>query len=206
MSKVILPDYILKSRNSDEISKLLNSLIALKVESSKSIEGYIFDEKILDDIKKNQLSYIWERGIPASQFMPAIGWLKIIERYNFAANFIKSSDLVLEAATGFGYGAAYFHNKCKQVYALDLAQENIKFGECSYGFNNINWINGDVTKLPFEDNKFDVYTSFETLEHLLLDLVEAYFKEAVRVLNKNGIMILSTPNKEGRKNINNPFH
>lgn len=204
--KVILPDYILRSKNSDKIIELLNILIDLKVKLLSNIEGYIFDEEILEDIKKNQLAYIWERGIPASQFMPALGWLRIIERYNFAANFIKSSDLILEAASGFGYGAAYFHDKCKKVYALDLAKENIKFGEDSYDFDNISWITGDVTKLPFEDNQFDIYTSFETLEHLSLDLVEAYFNEAVRVLNENGIMILSTPNKEGRKNINNPFH
>lgn len=204
--KVILPDYILRSKNSDKIIELSNILIDLKIKLLNNIEGYIFDEKILEDIKKNKLAYIWERGIPASQFMPALGWLRIIERYNFAANFIKSSDLVLEAASGFGYGAAYFHDKCKKVYALDLANENIKFGKDSYDFDNINWINGDVTKLAFEDNQFDIYTSFETLEHLSLELVESYFNEAVRVLNENGIMILSTPNKEGRKGINNPFH
>lgn len=205
-NRAIFPAYILKSKNFDKISELLNSLINIETELGKNSEGYIFDSKILEDVEKNKLAYIWERGIPASQFMPALGWLRIIERYNFAVNFIKVSDIVLEAASGFGYGAAYIHNKCKRVYAIDLAKENIEFGQCSYDFNNINWINGDVTKLPFEDNKFDVYISFETLEHLSLDLIENYFKEAVRVLKENGIMIISTPNKEGRKNINNPFH
>jgi glycosyltransferase involved in cell wall biosynthesis/ubiquinone/menaquinone biosynthesis C-methylase UbiE len=205
-NKVIFPAYILNSKNFNQISELLNSLRNIKTGLSSNIEGYIFDNKILEKVEKNKLAYIWERGMPASQFMPALGWLRIIERYNFAVNFIKTSDIVLEAASGFGYGAAYIHDKCKKVYALDLMEENIEFGQCSYDFNNINWIKGDVTKLPFEDNKFDVYISFETLEHLSLDLVENYFKEAVRVLKENGIMIISTPNKEGRKNINNPFH
>lgn len=178
----------------------------LKRKFFNNIQGYVFDEQIAEDIRKNQLAYSWERGIPATQFMPAIGWLRIIERYKFALSFIKPSDVVLEAACGFGYGAAYFHDKCKMIYVLDLAQENTKFAKHSYDFDNISWTNGNVTKLPYENNKFDVYTSFETLEHLPLNLIEDYFKEAVRVLKHDGIMIISTPNREMRKNVHNPFH
>lgn len=61
--KVILLDYILRSKNLDKIIELLNILIDLKIKLLNNIEGYIFDEKILEDIKKNKFVYIWERGI-----------------------------------------------------------------------------------------------------------------------------------------------
>ncbi|WP_096635445.1 glycosyltransferase [Clostridium cochlearium] len=204
--ETIFPEYILKSKNKVKVKLLIDKIFSYNLRYNNHIAGFINDNEILKDIKENQLAYTWERGIPGTQFMPALGYLKIIERYVFASKFIKSTDEVLEAASGFGYGAAYFSKLCSKVYALDLAKENIEFGENAYSNHNIEWINGDVTKLPFRDNKFDVYTSFETLEDLPLDKIDKYFEEAIRVLKKDGCMILSTPNRETRKHINNPFH
>jgi ubiquinone/menaquinone biosynthesis C-methylase UbiE len=138
--------------------------------------------------------------------MPLMGYINVIERYKLASNSIKKSDIVLEAACGFGYGAAYISKNCRYVEALDLAEENIVFGKKAYNFNNISWIVGDVTKLPYRNNYFDVYVSFETLEHLPLNLIEKYFSEAIRVLKNKGKMIISTPNKAVRENVKNPFH
>lgn len=204
--RVILPQYILHSKNKEKIMSLINTIISYKLEYNGSIAGFINDYNILNDVKKNELVYVWERGIPGTQFMPCFGYLRIIQRYIFASMFIKETDQILEAASGFGYGAAYFSKICKKVYALDLASENIKFGKSTYKNNNIEWVNGDVTKLPFDDNKFNFYSSFETFEHLPLNLIDKYFEEALRVLKKEGSMILSTPNREMRKHINNPFH
>ncbi|MCG4581217.1 methyltransferase domain-containing protein, partial [Clostridium cochlearium] len=204
--ETIFPEYILKSKNKVKVKLLIDKIFSYNLRYNNHIAGFINDNEILKDIKENQLAYTWERGIPGTQFMPALGYLKIIERYVFASKFIKSTDEVLEAASGFGYGAAYFSKLCSKVYALDLAKENIEFGKSTYSTNNVEWIYGDVTKLPFKDNKFNVYTSFETLEHLPLDKIDKYFEEAIRVLKKDGCMILSTPNRETRKHINNPFH
>lgn len=204
--ETIFPEYILKSKNKVKVKLLIDKIFSYNLRYNNHIAGFINDNEILKDIKENQLAYTWERGIPGTQFMPALGYLKIIERYVFASKFIKSTDEVLEAASGFGYGAAYFSKLCSKVYALDLAKENIEFGKSTYSTNNVEWIYGDVTKLPFKDNKFNVYTSFETLEYLPLDKIDKYFEEAIRVLKKDGCMILSTPNRETRKHINNPFH
>ncbi|HOQ06375.1 MAG TPA: flagellar cap protein FliD N-terminal domain-containing protein [Clostridiales bacterium] len=73
-------------------------------------------------------------------------------------------------------------------------------------FENIEWLQGDVTKLPLASGGYDIYVSFETLEHLPVDSVGSYFTEALRVLKNGGKMILSTPNKKARAGINNPFH
>ncbi|MFC0905617.1 methyltransferase domain-containing protein [Clostridium sp. MT-14] len=205
--EIVLPDYLNFSRNKDKLIKMIKNIIYSDIKyNSRGIAGFINDKKIIDDIKKNQLAYNWERGIPATQFMPLMGYMNVIERYRLAFNSIKESDLVLEAACGFGYGAAYISKNCKHVEALDLAEENISFGQKTYNFNNINWVIGDVTKLPYTNECFDVYISFETLEHLPLNLIEKYFSEAIRVLKNKGKMIISTPNKAVRESINNPFH
>mgnify|MGYP000960408107 CR=1 FL=1 len=205
--EIILPNYLSFSSNRNKLIEIINSVINSNMEyNNMGIAGFINDKKIVDDINENQLAYNWERGIPATQFMPLVGYINVIERYKLAFNFIKKSDIVLEAASGFGYGAAYISKECKQVEALDLAKENILFGKKTYSFENINWIVGDVTKLPYANNYFDVYISFETLEHLPLNLVEKYFSEAVRVLKNNSKMIISTPNKAVRENVRNPFH
>jgi SAM-dependent methyltransferase len=49
--------------------------------------------------------------------------------------------------------------------------------------------------LPFEDNKFDIVVSIETLEHLKNDQLAQYFKEIKRVAKQGGMIFISTPNK-----------
>ncbi|QUN37879.1 methyltransferase domain-containing protein [Clostridium beijerinckii] len=203
---IVLPEPMKKNGNIKYITKFLRNILELEVEFVNNIAGFIFDKGIVDDVNKNSVIYSWERAIPASQFMPMLGYLKIAERYIFAASFIKSSDKVLESPCGFGYGAAYFSKICSNVEALDIAEDNIKFGKDIYGFDNINWVNGDVTNLPYKDNEFDIYVSYEVFEHLPLELIEQYLHESKRVIKGNGKFIISTPNAEMRKHINNPFH
>jgi glycosyltransferase involved in cell wall biosynthesis/ubiquinone/menaquinone biosynthesis C-methylase UbiE len=205
-NRIGFPNYLLKSKNLTYVKQAVKQMIGAPVDYINNIGSIVFDESIKADIQKNQLIYNWERGIPATGFAPAMGYLRIIERYKLAGSQIKSGNRVLEAASGFGYGAAYMSKLAKEVHALDIAPDNIKFAESAYRFRNIKWKQGDVTKLPYADEFFDVYVSFETMEHLPLDIVDQYFKEAVRVLRKGGKMILSTPNGAMRKHIKNPFH
>jgi 2-polyprenyl-3-methyl-5-hydroxy-6-metoxy-1,4-benzoquinol methylase/glycosyltransferase involved in cell wall biosynthesis/ribosomal protein S20 len=204
--QITLPAYISLSKNKKIIQNFVLQILDSRLSYIGNMGGFINDEEILEDIKRNQLAYNWERGIPATQFMPAFGYLKTMLRYSFVSQFIKESHVILDAACGFGYGSAYFSKLCNKVYALDLAEDNIKFGENTYSFKNLNWILGDVTALPFENDKFDIYVSFETFEHLPLQPIDNYIEEAIRVVKKDGLFILSTPNRETRKNIHNPFH
>lgn len=201
-----LPAYLYNSANVRFIVQTLKKILGFNLRYQNNIAGYVFDPELLEDIRKNIQSYNWERGIPATQFVPAIGYLRIIERYKFAAKYVHKTDFVLDAACGFGYGSAYFSAIAKHVTAVDLADENINFGKKTYAFRNIDWIQGDVTKIPSPDRSFDIYTSFETLEHLPVDIVSHYFEEALRVLKLGGRMIISTPNIENRRHIANPYH
>lgn len=207
---VILPEYIRISKNRDRIMDYCRQIISdpsIKF-NEHGIAGFVYDDRLAEDIRGNYSAYIWERGIPATEFMPDAVFSKIIRRYRFVMDFISENCSMLEAASGFGYGAAYLAGRQKgiRITAIDIAEENIRFGKSSYDFENIEWLQGDVTKLPLASGGYDIYVSFETLEHLPVDSVGSYFTEALRVLKNGGKMILSTPNKKARAGINNPFH
>jgi glycosyltransferase involved in cell wall biosynthesis/ubiquinone/menaquinone biosynthesis C-methylase UbiE len=204
--EIILSEQMKRSRKINYIIDFVKRVVELNVEFKNNIAGFVFDKDILQDISKNSLAYNWERAVPASQFMPMLGYLRIAERYTFAAKFIRSNDRVLESPCGFGYGASYLSKICSHVEALDIAEDNIKFGKDTYGLNNINWMIGDVTHLPYKDNEFDVCVSYEVFEHLSPESIGKYLDEAKRVIKEGGKFIISTPNREMRKNINNPFH
>ncbi|WP_273328085.1 methyltransferase domain-containing protein [Vallitalea guaymasensis] len=206
--RIMYPEYIRTSNGLNDIDILTKQLMDSNIfdNNEANIINFVLDEDLKKDVESNRLVYLWERAIPGTGFMPLSGYLNIILRYKLAKEFVNVDDSILEAACGFGYGAAYFSGGCKTVEALDISNENIEFGKVAYPIKNITWTEGNVTNLPYENKKFDVYVSFETMEHLEEDMVEQYLKEASRVLKDEGKFIISTPNGVNRKNINNPFH
>jgi ubiquinone/menaquinone biosynthesis C-methylase UbiE len=103
---------------------------------------------------------------------------------------------VLDAACGVGYGAAMMaeEGKATRVVGLDLSSEAIDQARKRYGqIQNVEFLLGSVEELPFDDSTFDVYTSFETIEHV--PHPDRLLCEAVRVLKPDGALLISTPNR-----------
>ncbi|MDP9001783.1 MAG: class I SAM-dependent methyltransferase, partial [Myxococcota bacterium] len=69
-------------------------------------------------------------------------------------------------------------------------------------------VQADATRMPFEEGRFDVVTSFETLEHL--PKRKEFLREVSRVLASDGVLFISTPNAlytlpiDGKPR--NPYH
>ena len=57
----------------------------------------------------------------------------------------------------------------------------------------VNFVTGDATALPFGDRSFDAVTMFDVIEHIPEDLKA--ITEALRVLKKDGFLLVSTPNE-----------
>jgi ubiquinone/menaquinone biosynthesis C-methylase UbiE len=55
---------------------------------------------------------------------------------------------------------------------------------------------GDARRLPFEDGAFDAVTLFDVLEHIREDKAAA--REAMRVTRPQGVILVSTPNRDWR--------
>ncbi|XOK60436.1 methyltransferase domain-containing protein [Paenibacillus elgii] len=117
-------------------------------------------------------------------------------RYIIASKFVKNK-VVLDIACGEGYGTNHMaESEALQVYGVDISNEAIEHASKKYIRDNLSFQCGSVEKLDFEDNSIDVIVSFETIEHVDEKMQEAFLKEANRVLKKEGILILSCPNKK----------
>ena len=85
--------------------------------------------------------------------------------------------------------------------ALNEERRSIKLGVFAnkYSFEEV-LFNAEKDVWPFEDQCFDLIISCEMLEHLLFDPMHI-FVEANRVLDKNGLLFLSTPNASSWQNL-----
>ncbi|MGQ9771550.1 MAG: class I SAM-dependent methyltransferase [Thermogutta sp.] len=115
-----------------------------------------------------------------------------LARYEWAAAMV-ADKVVVDAACGTGYGSAMLARAgAKKVIGVDLAAEAMERAG-TYIRHGLEFVLGSVTDLPFPDATFDVYVSFETIEHVEDD--EAFLREARRVIKPEGMLLLSTPNR-----------
>jgi SAM-dependent methyltransferase len=93
---------------------------------------------------------------------------------------------ILEVGAGHGAFTKLLYNDGFSVSACDL------FPGLFY-LKEVECLQADVTKeLPYAPDTFDVVLAVEVMEHIHDHQV--FFKEAARVLKKNGMLIFSTPN------------
>ncbi len=132
----------------------------------------------------------WQRGRNVAAERAAVVY-KIV-----SAHKICSGMTVLDLGSGEG-GTSSLFAESNYVVSYDLSllrlkrQQNIE--------RNYSLINGDGGFLPFRDSSFDLIILQDVIEHtgnrtLLI-------KELSRILNKTGIIYLSTPNKYSVLNI-----
>ncbi len=125
-----------------------------------------------------------------------------IVRYQAAANLVEGK-VVLDIASGSGYGSAFLGTTAKQVYGVDINADAIAYANKNYAAKNVRFIKGDGVNIPLEDNAVDVVVSFETIEHI--EDYKTFMGEVRRVLKDDGLFILSTPN-DAEFPENNHFH
>ena len=121
-----------------------------------------------------------------------------IATYEFAIPYLQNKN-VLEFGCGSGYGSHYVADSCSEIVAVDISQQAISYAQNNYKKDNLEFKRiGDIesTDLPFPDTTFDAVISFQVIEHLIKD--ERFFKELNRVLKKEGVLIVATPDKTSR--------
>ena len=129
-------------------------------------------------------------------------------RYNFASLFAKKDFNVLDAACGTGYGSFILSKKSKNVLGVDNSNSAINHAKINYKSKNLRFINSDINKIK-SNKKFDLIISLETLEHLEKKDAIMWIKKCSSLLEKNGILIISSPLLRIRNKkpfITNPHH
>jgi ubiquinone/menaquinone biosynthesis C-methylase UbiE/allophanate hydrolase subunit 1 len=115
---------------------------------------------------------------------------------------------VLDVACGTGYGTNLLSKVAANVNGIDISNDSISYAKKKYRSKKLQYSQGDVCQLPFEDASFDVITSFETIEHIDQYQQDLAMKEFQRLLKPEGILIISTPNLDSDlyKDVENEFH
>jgi SAM-dependent methyltransferase len=131
-----------------------------------------------------------------------------LHRYKFVTDFVKDKK-VLDLGCGEGYGCFMLSDAAASVVGIDIADEATKHASIRYQRENLKFIQGSMTNIPITgEGLFDVIVCFEALEHIAEQ--NELMSEVRRLLKKDGIFIVSTPNKHelhsGNPGYHNEFH
>lgn len=151
------------------------------------------------------MSTVWSKEIQSSEIL----YYSRASRFNdfnkdewFDLLQIKDGFKVLEV----GCGPGHFTNMIKkyypncEVYGVDLDENHIEFAKekaKELGLE-INYMTGDATSLPFENESFDIIFSHTLVEHLPFD---QFISEQKRLLKNNGKLVSMHVDSK-RKHIN----
>lgn len=139
-------------------------------------------------------------------------WLRYqhLARYQWARQFTRGRR-VLDAACGTAFGARMLRDGgAERVDCIDYSFDAFRAARRLKDLDALALVVADVTRLPLRSGSYDVYASFETIEHVD---DRPYLAEACRVLKPGGTFLCSTPNRElvspGNslsERPSNPFH
>ena len=113
-------------------------------------------------------------------------------RYDFASRFCAGKD-VLEVACGCGQGLGYMARRAKRVVGGDYTDPLLRAAGKHYK-DRIALCRLDAQFLPFRAVEFDVVVLFEAMYYLAYP--EKFVDEARRVLRPDGVLLISSVNRE----------
>ncbi len=129
-----------------------------------------------------------------------------LHRYLEAREVCRGKD-ILDVASGEGYGSALLAQVAQSVIGVELSPDAVSHASQAYDNVGLRFIVGDARQLPIADASIDVAVSFETIEHFAEHA--EFLGEIRRVLRPDGLLILSTPDRDLYSPIGepaNPFH
>jgi 2-polyprenyl-3-methyl-5-hydroxy-6-metoxy-1,4-benzoquinol methylase len=127
-----------------------------------------------------------------------------VARYYFAEKYAVDKR-VCDVGCGAGYGSNYLAQKACHVSAMDISEDAISWASKHFGRNNLRFFAANAAEKWRIDNKFDVITTFETMEHV--QNPNDFLARIHEHLLPGGTLILSVPNgPRDEDKTNNPYH
>jgi SAM-dependent methyltransferase len=119
-------------------------------------------------------------------------WSEHVARYAFARKYAQGKR-VLDAGCGTGYGSAELAQSAAEVTGVDIAADAIEYATANYPIPGLRFVESSCMSVPFPPESFDLLVAFEVIEHLAD--YRAFLDECARVLMREGLLIISSPNK-----------
>lgn len=197
------------------LSQVLSKQDNLSLASSYYQKAIRLNPQLSNDSKKSnnivsppkdslEMAFTGERYIPNVK-----GQIRYehLHRYGLCLEIVRGKSVV-DIASGEGYGSAILSQTASSVVGVDIDIESVKFAENKYqDKSNLKFLVGRCNSIPLPNESIDVVVSFETIEHH--DQHEEMMQEIQRVLKKDGILVISSPNRlvySDLPNYHNPFH
>ena len=139
------------------------------------------------------MKFTGERFVPEAELDSEIE-IEHVQRYLSVRGLVKDK-VVLDAASGSGYGTAILAKAASCVYGLEISHEAVNYAAQRYSSDNLGYLQGSVDNLPLKDGSVDVVVSFETIEHVTEEVQLKFLAEIKRILKKDGTLAISTPDK-----------
>lgn len=115
-----------------------------------------------------------------------------LARYVFAQTYVEGN-IVLDVGCGARRGPVILAQSAREVVGSDVSAEAIAYCVQYWPSPKVRYVVSDALSLSFSDAAFDVVSSFEVIEHLVEQ--EQFLREIRRVLKKDGVCLMSTPNR-----------
>jgi SAM-dependent methyltransferase len=115
-----------------------------------------------------------------------------VSRYQWAAQAARDR-LVLDAGCGTAYGSRLLAGGgAREVIGVDIASAVLETVAAAMP-GSVRLQTGDVRRLDFENDTFEMVVCFEVIEHVVDPFI--VLDELVRVLAPGGLLLISSPNR-----------
>lgn len=115
-----------------------------------------------------------------------------IKRYKKVCEYLRGTEIVLDAGCGFGYGTYMLSKFAAQTIGVDISPETIEIARQRYP--EAKYISGDIETFNFNHlHLFDIITGFEIIEHLRSPILA--LQNFRKLIKNEGRIFISSPNK-----------
>lgn len=118
--------------------------------------------------------------------------------YAFARRYVEGRSVADISREGIGPGTRLLAGAADSVTGLTDFPEAAERASALYPTPNANYKVADLPTLPHSDESFDVVVALQVIEHL--ESPEELVREAKRVLKPDGVLVISTPDKQAHSN------
>jgi SAM-dependent methyltransferase len=103
--------------------------------------------------------------------------------------------LLLDVGCGIGWYEKFMVEKgCDFIVGMDLNRIALRKAKKCISADKCSFVYASANALPFKTDSFDTISLFDVLEHLPVDSEFSFFSEVNRLLETNGVLLVSVPN------------
>lgn len=132
------------------------------------------------------------------QSMAAENQYNHLTGYGFARRYVEGKTIAVIGWDELGYGARLLAGTAGSVTGLTDSSEAAERASTDHPVPNVNYRKVSLQDLPYPEESFDVVVALQVIEKL--NNPDDLVREAKRVLKRDGVLLISTPDRQTHSN------